>query len=167
MRIWREATERGGGAAGRRFSRIIIFVYLLLRKLFTFARPRASGPRARAGSRGTRHAARARLRLAVTRLYPTDDRVSCASQTTHTFRVLRPETGVSVLRAQTSDDLYTHTRQASQDIHKSAVQTEKPPCLALEACGRITHLQPSVPPTPPYVAAHQHRWSRYNHSANA
>ena len=128
MRIWREATERGGGAAGRRFSRTII--YLLLRKLFTFARPRASGPRARAGSRGTRHAARARLRLAVTRLYPTDDRVSCASQTTHTFRVLRPETGVSVLRAQTSDDL-THTRQASQDIHKSAVQTEKGPLASL------------------------------------
>lgn len=135
--------------------------------IYPFARPRASASRAVSRRCRCRRARHARARLAVTRLYPTDDRVSCASQTTHTFRVLRPETGVSVLRAQTSDDLYTHTRQASQDRHKSAVQTEKPPCLALEACGRITHLQPSVPPTPPYVAAHQHRWSRYNHSANA
>ena len=121
MRIWREATERGGGAAGRRFSRIIIFVYLPLRKLFTFARPRASGPRARRAA-VSRHAVPARL--AVTRLYPTDDRVSRASQTTHTFRVLRPETGVSVLRRQTTS--HTHDRRVRTCTQVSSPDREAP-----------------------------------------
>ena len=45
-RIWREATERGGDAAGRRF-RTIIFVYLLLRKIIYLRSPSRSSARAR------------------------------------------------------------------------------------------------------------------------
>ena len=164
-------------AAGRRFSRTNhLRLFTTLRKLLIYLRSpsrlglavaRPVSRRAvvrRCVRRWPPRARTPRARLAVTRLYPTDGpSVTCLSDDSHFQSAQTRDRGFST---QTSADL-THTRQASQDIHKSAVQTEKPPCLALEACGRITHLQPSVPPTPPYVAAHQHRWSRYNHSANA
>ena len=130
MRIWREATERGGGAAGRRFSRIIIFVYLLLRKLFTFARPRASGPRATRARGVSRHAPRG---ARASGLWPSPPSLPRLTTECHVpLRRLtlsecsdpRPGSQYSELRRQTTS--HTHDRRVRTYTSQQSRQRRAP-----------------------------------------
>ena len=129
MRIWREATERGGGAAGRRFSRTIIFVYLLLRKLFTplSARPRASA--SRAVSRAVPVPPRADTRV---RVWPSPVSTPLTTECHVPLRRLtlsecsdpRPGSQYSELRRQTTS--HTHDRRVRTYTSQQSRQRRAP-----------------------------------------
>jgi len=127
VRIWREATERGGGAAGRRFSRIIIFVYLLLRKLFTPSL--ALAPRPRARSRGGAGAAARDTRV---RVWPSPVSTPLTTECHVPLRRLtlsecsdpRPGSQYSELRRQTTS--HTHDRRVRTYTSQQSRQRRAP-----------------------------------------
>ena len=127
MRIWREATERGGGAAGRRFSRTIIFVYLLLRK--NYLPSLALAPRGLARARGLAAPGTRRARVSV---WPSPVSTPLTTECHVPLRRLtlsecsdpRPGSQYSELRRQTTS--HTHDRRVRTYTSQQSRQRRAP-----------------------------------------